>query len=94
MVLPLSAPSRDPRPSSIFRETYTHNGAAADDADQDDESVIVEILAQHEHVGVGGLVALVIALSATTAAAGTFQQDQSIGARVKPDACLHGVQKR
>ena len=31
----------------------THDGAAADDADEDDEGVVVEIFTQHEHAGIG-----------------------------------------
>jgi len=36
-------------------KTQTHDGAAAYDTDEDDESVVVEILAQHEHARVGGV---------------------------------------
>lgn len=57
------------RETYVALHTQTHNGAAADDADQDDETVVVEVLAQHEYVGVGGLVALVVALVTTAVTA-------------------------
>lgn len=34
------------------KKNRTHDGAAPDDADEDNESVIVEVFAKHEHVGI------------------------------------------
>lgn len=48
----------------------THDGAAADDAEEDDESVVVEVFAQHEHAGIG---VVGVALAAVAGASRTRQ---------------------